>query len=56
MIGWTVPLSAGGGVLGLYWMGVAVGFMETVGFLALFSIVLSAAILLIDSSELLIRQ
>jgi multidrug efflux pump subunit AcrB len=56
MIGLTVPLSAGGGLLGLYMMGVAMGFMETVGFLALFGIVLSAAILLIDFSELLIKE
>lgn len=56
IIGLTVPLSAGGGFVGLWVMGVAMGFMETVGFLALFGIVLSAAILLIDFSELLIRQ
>ena len=56
MIGLTVPLSAGGGLLGLYLMGVTMGFMETVGFLALCGIVLSAAILLIDFSELLIKE
>ena len=56
MIVLTVPLSAGGGLLGLYIMGVAMGFMETVGFLALFGIVLSAAILLIEFSELKIKE
>ena len=56
MIGLTLPLSAGGGLLGLYLMGLTMGFMETVGFLALFGIVLSAAILLIDFSELLIKE
>ena len=37
-------------------MGIPLGFMETVGFLALFGIVLSAAILLIEFSAILVGQ
>lgn len=56
MIFLTLPLAAGGGLVGLLLMGIPLGFMETVGFLALFGIVLSAAILLIEFSGILIGQ
>jgi multidrug efflux pump subunit AcrB len=56
MILLTIPLSAGGGLLGLYVMGLPMGFMEAIGLLALFGIVLSAAILLIEFSEILIKD
>ena len=56
MILLTIPLSAGGGLLGLFLMGLPMGFMEAVGMLALFGIVLSAAILLIEFSEILIKD
>jgi multidrug efflux pump subunit AcrB len=56
MILLTIPLSAGGGMLGLYVMGLPMGFMEAIGLLALFGIVLSAAILLIEFSEILIKD
>jgi multidrug efflux pump subunit AcrB len=56
MILLTLPLAAGGGLLGLYLMGIPMGFMEAVGMLALFGIVLSAAILLIEFSEILIKD
>lgn len=44
----TVPLSIIGAMLGLWIRGIPLGFMETLGFLALFGTVLNAAILLID--------
>jgi multidrug efflux pump subunit AcrB len=56
MILLTIPLAAGGGLLGLYVMGLPMGFMEAIGMLALFGIVLSAAILLIEFSEILIKD
>ncbi len=56
MIFLTIPLAIAGGYLGLYLQGFSLGFMETLGFLALMGIVLSAAILLIDFSELLVKQ
>jgi len=56
MILLTIPLAAGGGLLGLYVMDIPMGFMEAVGMLALFGIVLSAAILLIEFSEILIKD
>ncbi len=56
IIALTVPLSAGGAFLGLYVMGKPFGFMEAVGMLALFGIVLSAAILLIEFTEILIKD
>ncbi len=56
MIFLTLPLAAGGGLVGLLLMGIPLGFMETVGFLALFGIVLSAAILLIEFSAILVGQ
>jgi len=56
MIFLTLPLAAGGGLVGLLLMGIPLGFMETVGFLALFGIVLSAAILLIEFSGILVGQ
>ncbi|MGI9304309.1 MAG: efflux RND transporter permease subunit [Gammaproteobacteria bacterium] len=52
----TVPLSVIGAMLGLYLRGVPLGFMETLGFLALFGTVLNAAILLIDFAEQLIKE
>ncbi len=51
----TVPLSVIGGMLGLWIRDIPFGFMETLGFLALFGTVLNAAILLIDYTEQLIR-
>lgn len=56
MIFLTLPLAAGGGLVGLRIMGIPLGFMETVGFLALFGIVLSAAILLIEFSGILVGK
>jgi len=56
MIFLTLPLAAGGGVAGLLIMDIPLGFMETVGFLALFGIVLSAAILLIEFSGILVGE
>ena len=56
MIFLTIPLAIAGGYLGLYIQGFSLGFMETLGILALMGIVLSAAILLIDFSELLVKQ
>ncbi len=52
----TVPLSVIGGMLGLWLRDIPLGFMETLGFLALFGTVLNAAILLIDFAEELIRD
>lgn len=52
----TVPLSIIGGLLGLWMRGISLGFMETLGFLALFGTVLNAAILLIDYAEQLIKE
>lgn len=52
----TVPLSIIGGLLGLWIRGIPLGFMETLGFLALFGTVLNAAILMIDFVEQLIRE
>ncbi len=56
MILLTLPLAAGGGMFGLYLMGLPLGFMEVIGFIALFGIVLSASILLIEFSEILIKR
>ena len=56
MILLTVPLAGMGGIVGLWMMGVDFGFMETLGFLALFGIVLSAAILMVDFSGRLIGE
>ena len=56
MILLTIPLAAGGGLVGLYIMDIPMGFMEAVGMLALFGIVLSAAILLIEFTEILIKD
>lgn len=52
----TVPLSIIGGMLGIWVRGIPLGFMETLGFLALFGTVLNAAILMIDFAEELIRD
>ncbi|MGI9332001.1 MAG: efflux RND transporter permease subunit, partial [Gammaproteobacteria bacterium] len=52
----TVPLAVIGGMLGLYLRDIPMGFMEALGFLALFGTVLNAAILLIDFSEQLIKE
>ena len=51
----TVPLSIIGGLLGLWIRDIPFGFMETLGFLALFGTVLNAAILLVDYTQQLIR-
>ncbi len=56
MIFLTIPLAIAGGYLGLYLQGYSMGFMETLGILALMGIVLSAAILLIDFSEMLVKE
>lgn len=52
----TVPLSIIGAMLGLWMRDIPLGFMETLGFLALFGTVLNAAILMIDFAEQLIRE
>ncbi len=52
----TIPLAAMGGLVGLWMMGLPLGFMETLGFLALFGITLSAAILMVDFTERLIKE
>ncbi|MDH3599189.1 MAG: efflux RND transporter permease subunit, partial [Candidatus Tectomicrobia bacterium] len=52
----TVPLSVIGGMLGLWIRDIPMGFMETLGFLALFGTVLNAAILMIDFVEQLIQE
>lgn len=52
----TVPLSVIGGMLGLWLRDIPMGFMETLGFLALFGTVLNAAILMIDFVEQLIQE
>ncbi|MFY2824160.1 efflux RND transporter permease subunit [Ruegeria sp. MALMAid1280] len=52
----TVPLSIIGAMMGLWVRGVPLGFMETLGFLALFGTVLNAAILMIDFVEQLILE
>ena len=52
----TVPLALVGGMVGLWMMGLAFGFMETLGFIALMGIVLSAAILLVDFTTRLIQE
>ena len=52
----TVPLSIIGAMLGLSIRGIPLGFMETLGFLALFGTVLNAAILMIDFAEELIKD
>jgi len=56
MIVLTVPLAIIGGMLGLWIRGIPMGFMETLGFLALFGTVLNAAILMIDFAEGLITE
>jgi multidrug efflux pump subunit AcrB len=56
MIIFTVPLAIIGGMLGLWIRGIPMGFMETLGFLALFGTVLNAAILMIDFAEGLITE
>lgn len=56
MILLTIPLAAMGGLVGLWMMGLPLGFMETLGFLALFGITLSAAILMVDFTERMISE
>ena len=56
MIILTVPLAIIGGMFGLWIRNIPMGFMETLGFLALFGTVLNAAILLIDFTEGLIKE
>ncbi len=56
MILLTIPLAAMGGLVGLWMMDLPLGFMETLGFLALFGITLSAAILMVDFSQRLISE
>lgn len=56
MIILTVPLAIIGGMLGLWVRGIPMGFMETLGFLALFGTILNAAILIIDFAEGLITE
>ncbi|MEM7253435.1 MAG: efflux RND transporter permease subunit [Pseudomonadota bacterium] len=52
----TVPLSIIGAMLGLWLRDIPLGFMETLGFLALFGTVLNAAILMIDFAGQLIKE
>ncbi|MEM8678652.1 MAG: efflux RND transporter permease subunit [Planctomycetota bacterium] len=52
----TVPLSIIGGLVGLYLLNIPMGFMETLGFLALFGTVMNAAILMVDFSETTVEK
>ena len=56
MILLTVPLSIVSGSLGLMLMGLPMGFMETLGYIALLGIVLSAAILLVEFASRLVAD
>ncbi|MGI9454953.1 MAG: efflux RND transporter permease subunit, partial [Aeoliella sp.] len=56
MILLTLPLAVPGGLLGLQWMGLTLGFTCLLGFVALAGIVLSAAILLMDFSSRVVGE
>ncbi len=56
MILLTVPLAIVSGTFGLALMNLPMGFMETLGYIALLGIVLSAAILMVDFSARLIAK
>jgi multidrug efflux pump subunit AcrB len=56
MILLTLPLAAAGGLVGLFIMDLPMGFMATLGFISLFGIVLSAAILMVDFSARVVRE
>ena len=52
----TLPLALGGALLGLWVTDNSLGFMPQLGILALFGIVLNAAILFVEFVDLLIRE
>ena len=52
----TLPLALGGALLGLWMTNNSLGFMPQLGILALFGIVLNAAILFVEFVDLLIRR
>ena len=52
----TLPLALGGALLGLWATNNSLGFMPQLGILALFGIVLNAAILFVEFVDLLLRQ
>ena len=52
----TLPLALGGALLGLWMTNNAFGFMPQLGVLALFGIVLNAAILFVEFADVTIRQ
>jgi multidrug efflux pump subunit AcrB len=52
----TLPLALGGALLGLWLTNHSLGFMPQLGILALFGIVLNAAILFVEFADQLIRQ
>jgi len=52
----TLPLALGGALLGLWLTNNPVGFMPQLGILALFGIVLNAAILFVEFADIMVRQ
>ncbi len=52
----TLPLALGGALMGLWLTDQSLGFMPQLGILALFGIVLNAAILFVEFADQLIRQ
>ncbi len=52
----TLPLAMGGALLGLWATSNAFGFMPQLGVLALFGIVLNAAILFVEFADMMVRQ
>lgn len=52
----TLPLALGGAMLGLWATSNSLGFMPQLGILALFGIVLNAAILFVEFADILVRQ
>ncbi|MEM9513176.1 MAG: efflux RND transporter permease subunit, partial [Cyanobacteria bacterium P01_E01_bin.48] len=52
----TLPLALGGAILGLWLTNHSLGFMPQLGILALFGIVLNAAILFVEFADQLIRK
>ncbi|XZE17571.1 efflux RND transporter permease subunit [Pirellulaceae bacterium SH449] len=52
----TLPLALGGALLGLWATNNSFGFMPQLGVLALFGIVLNAAILFVEFADLMVRQ
>jgi multidrug efflux pump subunit AcrB len=52
----TLPLALGGALLGLWLTNNPIGFMPQLGILALFGIVLNAAILFVEFADIMVRQ